>query len=603
MPGIAGVISTQPPEACRPLVEQMIATMRHESFYASGTYAAPELGVFAGWAALENSFADCQPIRTERDDIVLLLSGECYADRETYAQLRQRGHRLEDGKASWLIPLYEEKGDSFFEQLNGLFSGLLIDRRIGRAHLFNDRFGMERLYYHDGPDGFFFASEAKALLRVLPQLRGFDNDALAEYLTYGCTLGAKSLFRGVLLLPGASSWCFTTGACEKRRYFSPESWESQETIPPRQFADELQDTLARVLPRYFEFGKIGVSLTAGLDTRMIMTGLPERPDNIVSYTFAGTTGETLDAQLASRVAAECGVQHSLIRITSAFFSEFASLADRTVYITDGSFGVCGAHEIFLNNRARHLAPIRVTGNFGSEILRAVTTLKPLGLSPDLLDPDVRRSLSSRSLTFDHDVHPVSFSAFYEIPFHLSGVVRAAQSQVGWRTPYLDNDIVALAFRASPRIRHSSAAALQVIRRSHVGLSRIETDAGLVPASWLSSCARYPWARISFKLDYWYGDGMPDWLVPVDSRLSQIGVRLWTPGLHKYLHYPRWFRKELSSYIRERLTDPTTFHNGLWDRRTLHRLIEDHIAGRRNYLREIDVSLTLGAIDRLLLRAS
>src|SRR5438552_14854556 len=155
MPGIAGLIGRQPSDTCQRLVEQMIATMRHEKFYESGTYSAPELGIFGGWTALEGSFADCQPIRSERDDIAMLFSGECFSDRETRAQLKQRGHRFDDGNASWLVGLYEEKGDSFFEQLNGLFSGLLIDRRQSRAYLFNDRFGMERLYYHESQAGFF----------------------------------------------------------------------------------------------------------------------------------------------------------------------------------------------------------------------------------------------------------------------------------------------------------------------------------------------------------------------------------------------------------------------------------------------------------------
>ena len=61
--------------------------------------------------------------------------------------------------------------------LNGLFSGLLVDRRRNLALLFNDRYGIERIYYHETPAALYFASEAKALLRVLPELRAFDEEA------------------------------------------------------------------------------------------------------------------------------------------------------------------------------------------------------------------------------------------------------------------------------------------------------------------------------------------------------------------------------------------------------------------------------------------
>jgi len=32
--------------------------------------------------------------------------------------------------------------------------------------LFNDRFGMHRLYYHESPDAWYFAAEAKAICAI-----------------------------------------------------------------------------------------------------------------------------------------------------------------------------------------------------------------------------------------------------------------------------------------------------------------------------------------------------------------------------------------------------------------------------------------------------
>ena len=89
---------------------------------------------------------------------MVLMSGECVAD------------------ADWpcIAELYSDEGDSFVSRLNGLFSGLLIDRQRSRALLFNDRYGLERLYFHETSDALYFASEAKALLRVLPELREFE---------------------------------------------------------------------------------------------------------------------------------------------------------------------------------------------------------------------------------------------------------------------------------------------------------------------------------------------------------------------------------------------------------------------------------------------
>src|SRR5262245_23189660 len=312
MPGIAGLISRQSsaPDTCRRLVNQMLASMQHEKFYASGSYWAAELGVFAGWVALEDSFSRRQPLVSERSDVTLLFSGECFADPDALVTLKTRGYPFECDESAWLLALYDAKGVHFFEDLNGLFSGLLIDKRQRKAFLFNDRYGVERVYYYEGRDSFFFASEAKALLSILPEVRAFDEDGLAQFLHYGCTFDGKTLFHNVQLLPGASLWSFAGGTCEKRCYFVPATWESQHPLTASAFQAEFQKTFAQILPRYFRSDSdIGVSLTAGLDTRMIMTCRPETVHRVVSYTFAGRDEDTLDARLAAQVASTLRIPH------------------------------------------------------------------------------------------------------------------------------------------------------------------------------------------------------------------------------------------------------------------------------------------------------
>ena len=71
---------------------------------------------------------------------------------------------------SYLVHLYEED-PSFPKSLNGRFQGLVADRTRGVATLFNDRYSMHRLYYHEANDAFYFSVEAKAILAVRPELR------------------------------------------------------------------------------------------------------------------------------------------------------------------------------------------------------------------------------------------------------------------------------------------------------------------------------------------------------------------------------------------------------------------------------------------------
>ena len=189
MPGIVGIVNRGlAPDTANRQVAAMVECMRHEGFYTSGTCSFPNLGIHAGWIAHEGSMAADQVFWNEGQDVALLFAGECFVDPEVRTHLKRQGHELGDAAGDWLVHLYEEKEEGFFKSLNGLFSGLLLDLRHQRAYLFNDRYGIERLYWFEAGDATYFATEAKALLRVLPQLRAFDPEGMTDFLAFGCTL-------------------------------------------------------------------------------------------------------------------------------------------------------------------------------------------------------------------------------------------------------------------------------------------------------------------------------------------------------------------------------------------------------------------------------
>jgi len=199
MPGIAGIVSQRNPGECQSVVRLMVGSMEHERFYRSGIYFAPEMGIYAGWVAMASSFADGQVFTNQRQDIVLLFSGECFQDPESFDKFPGNDDSRSGSNGSWLISLYERLGAPFVEKLNGLFSGLLIDKRRRRAFLFNDRYGIERIYCCETRDGIYFASEAKAIVRVVEEARAFDRRGVAQFLKFGCTLDGQTQFNQSLI--------------------------------------------------------------------------------------------------------------------------------------------------------------------------------------------------------------------------------------------------------------------------------------------------------------------------------------------------------------------------------------------------------------------
>jgi len=243
MPGIIGIIGKELLHHTVRQRNQIIKLMSHEHFYTSGAYSNDRLNLWIGWTIHQDSFSDCLPIWNESKDICLIFSGENFSDPEQLHRLKSKGHTFKADNAAYLVHMYEDIGLDFLNNLNGIFCGVLIDTKEHKIILFNDRFGLGRIYYHEETDGLLFASEAKALLKLLPSLRKLDMTSFAEYFTCGCALQYRTLFSGISLLPGGSAWKYSPEHKPlKEKYFQQEIWENQTPLRKEEYYEKLKAT-------------------------------------------------------------------------------------------------------------------------------------------------------------------------------------------------------------------------------------------------------------------------------------------------------------------------------------------------------------------------
>ena len=358
--------------------------------------------------------------------------------------------------------------------------------------------------------------------------------------------------------------------------------------------------MARTVPAYLEGNQdIAFSITGGLDTRMILAAMPPDRSDVHCYTFGGLDGETLDQTIGARIAAMCGLSHASLRIDPQWLETFAEQVDRTVWSTDGTAGATTAHEVFLTGRGRELGRVRLTGNFGSEVLRGMSTLKAWTPPDDLLAREFLPDFEAQYLP-GTTAHPVTRAAFNEIPCHLYGSFAAGRSQVAFRTPYLDNALVELAYSAPAAARQSPAPSIAVVQRLRPELAAIPTDRGVGGRGFGAGLhLRRAWESLRFKLDYLDKEGLSGSFHALDPMLQVLRQ---TPllGRHKYLPYRKWFQNELVSYVASEIGAAQSlgeFLNGA----SVIRLAEEHTSGRGNRLRELNVVLTLSAVHRMIER--
>ena len=594
MPGIVGIVSEQPSASCIDQLNRMLRSMEYESFYTSGVEIIPEQGVYLGWTAWPRPFGDVLPLVNENSNCSLVLAGEVFPDRHVTEHLRSCGHKITSPDAGCLIHLYEEHQQNFLHNLSGSFAGVMVDRAKRTTVIFNDRFSAKRLFVYEGPEGLLFSTEAKAILAVVPKTRAFDPVGLAEFLTCGCTLGSHSLFQGIAVLPGASLWRINLdGTFEKSIYFNRSEWESRTELDSKTFTEAFVDAFPEVVRRYSKSGvPVGISLTGGLDSRMVIAALEGCFDPFLSYTFGSMYRDNFDMKIAREISDSCGHSHTELVPDREFLRELPYYIEQAVYRSDGYLGLSGAAEFYVNRLAREISPIRLTGNYGSELLRGVRAFK--SVRPDrhfiTMDVDLDQAIEThRSL---NNLHPLSFTLFQQQPHQGYGRSAIESSQVIMRTPFLDNTLLELLYRRPVSEASGATLAALIISRYAPNLMAFPTDRGaLGNSSALLQCVRRIYREFLFKAEYLANNDTRGWSTIISRPLSGRLLARAFIGRHKFYHFGHWLRTELSGQFMEVLLEKAGRSEYIL-KKELSRMIEEQRSGLSNCLDSIDKALTI-----------
>lgn len=115
-----------------------------------------------------------QPLIATNATQVLSVNGEIYNHKQLEAGLGGDYAFATKSDCEVLLPLYQEKGADFLDDLNGIFAFVLTDADRGTWLIGRDHMGIVPLYTgRDGDGNFYVASELKALVPVCTHVEEF----------------------------------------------------------------------------------------------------------------------------------------------------------------------------------------------------------------------------------------------------------------------------------------------------------------------------------------------------------------------------------------------------------------------------------------------
>ncbi|MCZ7558271.1 MAG: asparagine synthase (glutamine-hydrolyzing) [Bacteroidia bacterium] len=278
MCGIAGMFGRSDERQLRVMTQML----RHRGPDGGAVWFGDDVGFgHRRLKIIDLSEAAAQPMLSADGRCALTFNGEIFNYRELRTQLRGLGYAFRtESDSEVLLAACMHWGQRVVEHLVGQFAFAYADAGSGLRMLVRDHLGVKPLYYAENGDTLYFASEAKAILAVLPGTREPDWRHFPKYLTFLWVPGEDTLFRDVRKLSPGSMLIERAGRWTVRSYWNPvETWlgAEQSTATEAERDEQLRVLLGEaVQSQLVSDVPLGLLLSGGLDSTILLSAMAGR---------------------------------------------------------------------------------------------------------------------------------------------------------------------------------------------------------------------------------------------------------------------------------------------------------------------------------------
>lgn len=220
-----------------------------------------------------------------------------------------------DSKSYFKSKLNSQDIKSLVSELNGVYSGVFVDKVSRKTVLFTDHLATRKVFYTKNGDAVFFGSKLRFITDQLRERDALavDESAVYGFLGFGFFLSDTTYFLGVrTLLPGEIVEIdHRSNELSKKRSFKFEikkrKWDEQDLIA------EVERLFSRSVRRLTDLNerygyKTAAALSAGLDSKTVAVSMHDQGvRDALTVTFAQSG--SLDCSVPQTVANGLGYEH------------------------------------------------------------------------------------------------------------------------------------------------------------------------------------------------------------------------------------------------------------------------------------------------------
>ena len=253
--------------------------------------------------------------------------------------------------------------------LYGHYYYLFYDRSSRQLLIGNSLFSILPLYYHVSSGRLLLSENAFTIGRHTGKAT-FSKLFLLENALFNYPLFNHSAIDGISLLPANSGVILDASGVKLKKHTSIEDLFCQDPLPVKRSAGWMTDIFLQEVKKYLPEENYFTALTGGFDGRTLTAAGKYYERSFSCYCFG--TSASHDLKLASELALKADIPFLAIELDDVYLRNNSLDAGRSFIISSSGTGAfTRAHYMFAARKLAGKTRYLVTGNFGSEIFRAV----------------------------------------------------------------------------------------------------------------------------------------------------------------------------------------------------------------------------------------
>jgi len=511
---IAGIIDFQvsPSEEA---INRMTNAMQHGGPDDNGIYIDEQWPLAFGHRRLsliDLSLLGHQPMMDDDQQLIVIYNGEIYNFLKIRKELEQKKYAFKStSDTEVILNAYKEWGTACFQKFNGMFALAILDKANQKIILARDHAGIKPLYYSLQNNQLIFASEIRAFKALKPEWEE-NKDWKKYFLLFGHLPEPITTLKGVQPLEKGTFLEINLPSLETKKQFFYTPNYNYTIYNEADAVEKVSDTLTKAVERHLiSDAPIGLFLSGGIDSSLLtLLAKPVVGNNLQTLSIVFENDQFSEKKYQDIIIAKTGAKHRSYLVSEDEFKN--ALPDILEAMDQPSCD--GINAYFINKYAKESGLKAVLSGLGADELfggypsfTKTNLMQILGTMPHFLFaaaklfPDDRRKkinflqcktalgsyLFSRGLFIPAQVaqlldcseyeinqllqslvlpnhidafHPLEKVSYFETDWYMQNqLLKDTDCMSMWhsvevRVPFLDKDLMELAYAIAPGIRYN-----------------------------------------------------------------------------------------------------------------------------------------------------